>query len=142
MLWLTCIVLAAFAATSAAQTAPEITADGSALTLSGESITFRAGKESTTVEALMSSSYRKETVNEMFQELRDDMEAQLEAMKTASAAKVASLESMLATTKTELDVAKQEREEFAGKLRLLRAHAVSKLASRIPCDPPPMKHLC
>ena len=87
------------------QTAPEITADGGALTLTGETITFSDGASSTTVTELKGLSYDKSTIDEMFQELRQDVQA----TQDVAAAKITSLESLLATANAELLTAEQVR---------------------------------
>ena len=100
---------------------PQISADGETLTLTGQTIAFEVDGGRTTVETLLNKGYDKATMDEIINELRSDVKTIVDA----NSDKVTKLESALASTKAELDTAKQERDEMAGKLRLLQAHADS-----------------
>eukprot|EP00729_Bicosta_minor_P015247 gene15247-7541_t len=113
------LIIVGFIWYTAAQ--PQISADGETLTLTGQTIAFEVDGGRTTVETLLNKGYDKATMDEMINELRSDMKTIVDA----NSDKVTKLESMLASTKAELDTAKQERDEMAGKLRLLQAHADS-----------------
>lgn len=117
--FVTMLIIVGFIWYTAAQ--PQISADGETLTLTGQTIAFEVDGGRTTVETLLNKGYDKATMDEMINELRSDMKTIVDA----NSDKVTKLESMLSSTKAELDTAKQERDEMAGKLRLLQAHADS-----------------